>query len=430
MHDKQMTRIAPILKTAFGLAFMLAPAVAYAQTDAADAVDSGDTAFVLGAALLALALIVPGIVLHHGAHLRARAFAALATETMAIAAVVSLVWIAAGYTLAFGAVSSGWLGSGNAWMLLDLTNVRVDTTVPEVAFVALQMGFAVLAASLLTGAWAERGNLAWIVPFAGLWSAIVYAPLTHWIHGGGWLAARLGTVDFGGALTVHASLGMSALVITLLLGRRERIDETRAASGLTLAGTGLVWVAIIALTAGATLTAGDDAGAALINLQAAAAAGALGWLLLDAVTGSGSGPGSLARGALAGLVAASAAAQAMAPGGAMIAGLAGAFAAWLAARWLRSGAIDDAVDVIAVHGAGGIAGGLLAAPLIAGTLGGSGYAPAMGPVRQIVAQALAAGAVLAWSAIGTAVVALMVAMVLPMRISEAQEIAGAEPEAD
>ena len=408
----------PLLKAALACALVLVPGLAHAQVDPNDVVDSGDTAFVLGAGLLALALIVPGIVLHHGGQMRARGFAAIATETGAIAAMITLLWVMVGYTVAFGVDSNGWLGNGNAWMLIDLGNVRGASAVPEVVFVVLQLGFAVLAATLLTGAWAERGNLAWILPFSGLWTLLVYAPLAHLIWGGGWLATRLGTVDYGGALVVHASVGMSALVITLLIGRRARLADQTVSTTLSLAGTGMVWVAMMALTAAATLAASDDAGSALINLQAAAAAGALIWLLLDAVTSGKGGPA-----ALAGLVAASAAAQAMAPGAAMVAGLTGALVAWFAARLIRLSTIDDALDLVAVHGIAGLAGAMLAAPLIAGTLGGAGYAPGMGPLRQVIAQAAGVGVVIAWSTIGTAIAALMVAMVLPMRISEVDEIA-------
>ena len=415
---------------------LLAPTLARAQADGADVADSGDTAFVLGMGLLALAMILPGMVLHHGGRLRAPAFAATATEVGAIAAIVTLLWVVVGYTLGFGNVTNGWLGSGNAWMLIDLGNVRGSSAVPEMAFVLFQLGFAVLAATLLTGAWAERGNIAWIVPFAGLWSLVVYAPLVHWIWGGGWLATRLGTVDFGGALVVHASGGSSALVITLLIGRRARFDASFDASdeprggapGLALAGTGMVWVALLALTAGTTLAASDDAATALLNVQIAAAVGALAWLLADALASGKAHPFGLARGALAGIVVASAAANAMAPGAAMLAGLVGALIGWIAARLIRRSGIDDAVDLIAVHGFGGLAGAMLAAPLIAGTLGGTGYAPGMGPMRQVIAQALGAGVVVAWSTIGTAIVALMVAMVVPMRISEADETERVETE--
>ncbi|WP_420382518.1 ammonium transporter [Novosphingobium sp.] len=412
-----------------GAALLLLPGLAQAQAadgvpDAIGVTDSGDTAFVIAMALLGLAMILPGIALHHGARLRARAFGATATQVGAIAAVVTLLWVMVGYTLGFGNVTSGWLGSGNAWMLNDLGNVRGASAVPEVAFVLLQLGFAILAAALLTGAWAERGNIAWAVPFAGLWSLIVYAPVAHWVWGGGWLATRLGTVDFGGALVVHTSAGISALVITLLIGRRARADDAHGgSSGLAFAGTGMVWAALLALTAGATLAASDDAATALVNAQLAAAAGALVWLLADAITGGKAHGFALARGALAGIVASSAAVNAIAPGSAMVAGLVGAVVAWLAARLIRYSGIDDAVDLVAVHGIAGLAGALLAAPLIAGTLGGTGYAPGMTPMRQVVAQAIGAGVIAGWAAIGTAIVALMVAMVVPMRISEAEETA-------
>jgi Amt family ammonium transporter len=416
---------ASIAKTMAALALVLVPALAQAQADAAaEVVDSGDTAFVLGSALLALAMIVPGIVLYHGGQLRARAFAGVATEMGAITAVVTLLWVIVGYTIAFGTVTNGWLGSGNAWMLITLGNVRGDSAVPEVVFVALQLGFAVLTAGLLTGAWAERGRIGWIVPFVGLWTIMVYAPLAHWIWGGGWLASRLGTIDYGGALVVHASVGISALVIMLLLGRRALPAGAASAPALALAGAGMVWVAVLALTAGATLAASDDAGSALINLQVAAAAGALVWLLIDAIARGKADAMGLARGALAGLVAASAAAQAMAPGAAIVAGVAGALVARIAARLIRAGGIDDAAGVVAVHGFGGLTGALLAAPLVAATLGGSGYAPGMGPVQQVVAQGVAAGVVIAWSAIGTAIAALMVATVVPMRLSERDETEG------
>jgi ammonium transporter, Amt family len=409
------------LAKAIGIALLMAmPALAHAQADPGDVVDSGDTAFVIAMALLALALTLPGVVLHHGARLRARAFSATATEVGAIAAIVSVLWIMAGYTEAFGTVVKGWLGAGNAWMLIDLGNVRGDSSVPEIAFVFLQLAGAVFAGTLLTGAWSERGNLAWAVPFAGLWSLLVYAPVAHWVWGGGWLAMRLGTIDAGGALALHIAPGAAALVITLLMGRRAQ-DAPAGSPALSLAGTGMVWVALLALTAGGTLAASDDAAATLINAQAAAGAGALLWLLADAITQKRAGPGSLARGALAGLIGASAAAGAMAPGSALLAGLGGALTAWIASRVLRVAGIDDPVDLIAVHGAGGIAGAMLAAPLVAGTLGGSGYAAGMGPARQVVAQAIGAGAVFAWSAIGTAIAALMVAMVVPMRIGESAE---------
>lgn len=417
-------KLFPALRRIAAPALILLPGVALAQADAADATDSGDTAFVLAMALIALALALPGLVLAHGARLKPRGGAALATEAGGIAAVITLLWVVVGYTIAFGTAGAGWIGAGNAWMLIDLANVRGASTVPESAFVLLQLGYAITAGLLLTGAWAERGNLAFVIPFAGLWSLLVYAPVAHWVWGGGWLASRLGTIDYAGALPVHAAAGAAALVLALLIGPRARFDGERPlpdpARGA--AGSALLGAALLALAAGATLTAGDDAATGLVNLLAAGSAGALTWLLIAALTGvAHDAPRALLRGAMAGIVAGSAAFSAMAPGGAILAGIAGAALAWLVHRLCLVAGIDDAADVIAVNGGAGIAGALAAAPLIAGTLGGTGYAAGMGPLRQIVAQATGVIAVAGWSAVATAIAALMVAMVVPMRVSEGVE---------
>ena len=410
---------------AAAFAALAAPALALAQADAADASDSGDTALVLAMALIGLALALPGIVLAHGGRIRPRGAAALAAEAGGIAAVIALAWVVVGYTVAFGTASSGWLGAGNAWMLIDLANVRGTSTVPESAFVLLQLGYALFAGLLLTGAWAERGNLAFVIPFAGLWSLLVYAPVAHWVWGGGWLLGRLGTVDHAGALPVHVAAGAAALVLALLIGPRARFEGERpvADPARMVSGGALAGAALVALGAGSTLLAGDDAATGAINLLAAAATGALGWLLIAGLTGADSAdaPRALLRGGLSGLVAGSGAFAAMAPGGAILAGLAGAAAGWIVHRLCLVAAIDDATDVIAVNGGAGIAGALVVAPLIAGTLGGTGYAEAMGPLRQVVAQATGVIAVAGWSAVGTAIAALMVAMVVPMRVSEGIE---------
>lgn len=407
------------------MALALAPGLAHAQVDA-DVADSGDTAFVLVAALLGLGLILPGLILHGGGWLRTQAFARQATHVAAIAALVALLWIVAGYTLAFGTVSSGWLGAGNAWMLTDLGNVRDGTDIPESAFVLFGLAGAVVAAGLLSGAWAERGTLGWALPFTGLWSLIVYAPLTHWVRGGGWLASRLGTVDFAGGLVLHGSLGVSALVVALLIGRRAGLDASPLpagdAPGLGLAGTGLIWAGLLALTGGSALAAGDDAAAAMLAALAGGATGALTWLLGDALTTGRTNPAALAQGALAGLASVSAGAAYVAPGGAICCALVGVALAWGAVRVLQRLAIDDPLHLFAVHGVAGLSGTALAALFLHPALGGTGYAEGMGPARQIVAQIVGIGAIGAWSAIGTAIAGLAVAMAVPMRISEAEEL--------
>jgi Amt family ammonium transporter len=408
-------------KALLSMAALAMPTLARAQDAGLDPADSGDTAWLLAATLLGLLLVLPGFALFHAGRVRAQSMLATLTQTAAIVALVSVLWIVVGYTLAFGAVSNGWLGSGNAWMLIDLGNVRADTLVPESAYALFEMVFALLAPALLVGAWADRARFGWVIGFAALWSLIVYAPVAHWLWGGGWLATRLGTVDYAGGLVVHCTAGVSALVVALLLGRRERFAAAAGSTGssplLTLTGAALVWIGSLALAGGSAFAAGDDAAMALVNTHVAAAVGALAWLLLDRLKGARPGPSALARGLVAGLAI-------VAPAAAVL-GLVGALLAKGAARVVaRTLQIDDSLGIFASHGVTGAAGAVLTALVLDPALGGTGYAPGMGLMRQLVGQVVGVGAVAAWSAIATAIAALMVSMALPMRVTREDELAG------
>lgn len=426
MNESLPMRAAKML---LSLAALALPALAHAQDAVLDPADSGDTAWLLAAALLGLLLVLPGFALFHAGRVRAQSILAALTQTAAIVALVSVLWIVVGYTLAFGAVSNGWLGSGNAWMLIDLGNVRADTLVPESAYALFEMVFALLAPALLVGAWADRARFGWVIGFAALWSLIVYAPVAHWVWGGGWLGTRLGTVDYAGGLVVHCTAGVSALVVALLLGRRERFAAAPGNTGnsplLTLTGAALVWIGSLALAGGSAFAAGDDAAMALVNTHVAAAMGALAWLLLDRLKGTRPGPSGLARGLVAGLAIVAPAAAYISPGMAVLLGLTGALLAKGAARVVQGTLqIDDSLGIFAAHGVTGAAGAVLTALVLDPALGGTGYAPGMGLMRQLVGQVVGVGAVAAWSAIATAIAALMVSMALPMRVTREVELSG------
>lgn len=425
--------ISPFVRPALALAAAttaaLAPTLARAQDAGLDPADSGDTAWVLAAALLGLLLVLPGLALFYAGRVRAPAMLAVVAQTGAVVALVSVLWCVVGYTLAFGAASSGWLGSGNAWMLLDLGNVREGTLVPESAFALFEMIFALLAPALMIGAWVDRARFGWVLGFTALWSLIVYAPVAHWVWGGGWLAARLGTIDYAGGLVVHVTAGVSALVVALLMGRRERLAEATKTTGgaplLTVAGAALAWIGSLALAGGAAFTAGDDAAMALVNTHLAAASAALGWLLLDRLHRGKPGATGFARGAVAGLAIIAPASAYVGPGVAILLGLAAALvvrgsAALLAGRLQ----VDDSLGVFAGHGIAGGLGTVLAAPAISASLGGVGYGQGMDLAHQLVGQIVGLGAVAAWSAIATAIAALMVSMVVPMRVTRDDELAG------
>jgi ammonium transporter, Amt family len=267
-----------------------------------------------------------------------------------------------------------------------------------------------------------------VVAFAALWSLMVYAPVAHWIWGGGWLASRLGTLDYAGGLVIHTAAGVSGLVAAMLMGKRSGFAGVAIpphASGLAMGGAALLWAGWLGLAGGAALAATDDAAAAMINTHVAACAAALVWLVLERFAAGKSTATGFATGAIAGLAAISAAAATITPGAAMVIGAAAAVLCYSAMLLIRrSLAIDDALGVFAVHGVSGMTGAVLLAVFIDPALGGTGYGPGMGLVPQLIAQIAGIGVVAAWSAIGTVVAALMVSTVIPMRVTEDTEHEG------
>jgi len=418
-----------LVAAALAVPALALPDLAHAQAaEAIDAADSGDTAWLLTSCALVLLMTLPGLSLFYGGLVRAKGFLAVAIQIGAITAITSLLWIMVGYTLAFGPVSSGWIGGGSAWMLVDLGNVREGTSVPESAYALFQIMFAAITPALMVGAWVDRARFGWVVAFTALWSLIVYAPVAHWVWGGGWLASRLGTMDFAGGIVVHTTAGVSALVAALLLGKRSGFPKTQMlphSPALTMIGAAMLWVGWFGFNGGSALTATDDAATAIINTHAAACAAALVWLAIEKITIGKPTSVGFATGAVAGLATVTPAAGFIAPGAAILFGVAAALVCYpmilLVKRRIE---IDDSLDVFAVHGVGGIVGSLLLAVFLEPALGGTGYSEGMSLARQLFAQGAGVGIVAAWSALGTVICALAVAMVLPMRVTEDDEREG------
>jgi Amt family ammonium transporter len=418
-----------LVAAALAVPALALPDLAHAQAaEAIDAADSGDTAWLLASCALVLLMTLPGLSLFYGGLVRAKGFLAVAIQIGAITAITSLLWIMVGYTLAFGPVSSGWIGGGAAWMLVDLGNVRDGTSVPESAYALFQIMFAAITPALMVGAWVDRARFGWVVAFTALWSLIVYAPVAHWVWGGGWLASRLGTLDFAGGIVVHTTAGVSALVAALLLGKRSGFPKTQMlphSPALTMIGAAMLWVGWFGFNGGSALTATDDAATAIINTHAAACAAALVWLAIEKIAIGKPTSVGFATGAVAGLATVTPAAGFIAPGAAILFGVAAALVCYpmilLVKRRIE---IDDSLDVFAVHGVGGIVGSLLLAVFLEPALGGTGYSEGMSLARQLFAQGAGVGIVAAWSALGTVICALAVAMVLPMRVTEDDEREG------
>jgi len=416
------------LLTAPALALALLPVVALAQDGQVDVADSGDTAWILVSSALVLMMCTPGLSLFYGGLVRSKNFLSVMVQCGAVAAVASLLWIVTGYTLAFGEVGNGWLGGGNAWMMIDLGNVRDGYAIPESTFALFQMCFAAITPALMVGAWVDRARFGWVIGFCALWSLIVYAPVAHWVWGGGWLASRLGTLDFAGGIVVHTTAGISALVVALLLGRRQGFPKTLMlphSPSLTMVGAALLWVGWFGFNGGSAVAANDDAAAAIINTHAAACTAALVWLLIEKFAVGKPTSVGFATGAIAGLATVTPAAGFISPGAAIIFGAIAAALCYPAIQLVKKTLqIDDSLDVFAVHGVGGMAGSLLLAFFLSPDLGGVGYAEGMGMGKQLVAQLAGVGVTLLWSAVASAILAVAVSVVFPMRVTEDAEREG------
>jgi Amt family ammonium transporter len=420
--------------TALGLAAsaMLLPAVAWAQQvvpEAEDALNSGDNAWVLISAALVLMMSMPGLALFYGGLVRAKNFLAIMVQIGAIAAVASVLWVMVGYRIAFGDATNGWIGTGDMWMLNNTVNLlRGDYTVTERTFALFQMTFAAITPALMVGAWVDRARFGWVVAFCAIWVLVVYAPVAHWVWGDGWLATNIGTKDFAGGIVVHTTAGISALVAAMLIGKRMGFPKMLMlphSPSLTMVGAGLLWVGWFGFNGGSALTADDVASSAIIATHLGASTAALVWLLIEKIKVGKPTSVGFATGAIAGLATVTPAAGFVSPGAAIIIGAIAALACFPMIQIVKQKLqIDDSLDVFAVHGVGGIVGSLLLAVFLHPSLGGEGYAANVTMLSQFAAQAVGVGVVAIWSAVATAVIAVLVSLVIPMRVGEDDEREG------
>ena len=402
-----------IRNLAFGGILLCAATQASAQGTQEALSDSGDTAWILVSAALVLLMTLPGLGLFYGGLVRAKNFLSVMLQVAAVAGIASILWVLVGYTLAFGDSVGGWIGDGRAFLLDDLYAVVDGLTIPESTFALFQMTFAAITPALMIGAWVDRARFSWVILFCALWGLVVYAPVAHWIWGGGWLSSQHGTLDFAGGIVVHTTAGVSALIIALLLGKRRGFPTTPLlphAPGLTMLGAMLLWVGWFGFNGGSALNATDDASTAIINTHVAASAAALVWILIERVALGKSTTVGFATGAIAGLATITPAAGFVSPGGAVLFGVAGSVICYGAIQLVKQRLkIDDSLDVFAVHGVGGMFGSLMLAYTADATFSG---------------QLVGVVAVAIFSAVATAVLALAVSLFFPMRVDEEEEVEG------
>jgi Amt family ammonium transporter len=389
-----------------------------------------DTVWIMTASALVMLMCLPGLSLFYGGLVRARNFLAVLVQVGAIAAVASLLWVLVGYGLAFGSVGNGWLGGLDASLigLAHLAPVRSGTALPETTFALFEMCFAAITPALMAGAWVDRARFGWVVAFCAAWSLIVYAPVAHWIWGGGWLATHFGTLDFAGGIVVHTTAGISALVAAWMLGPRlgwPRQLMLPHSPSLTMIGAGLLWVGWFGFNGGSTFTGNGSAASAILATHTAACTAALTWLAVERVVVGKPTSIGFATGAVAGLATVTPAAGFIAPGAAVVFGLLSVAICFpmihlVKNRWK----VDDSLDVFAVHGVGGMIGSILLAAFISPALGGTGYATGMDFARQLHAQILGVAVTALWSGLASVALAWGIARILPMRATPDEEREG------
>ncbi len=394
-------------------------AFAFASSAAAQPIlvaDSGDSAWVMSASLIALVAVLVGAASFHAALARLRDAGPALMHAFAILCTVSLLWATIGYSLVFGDGTS-WLGGiGNAG-LANLAELRDGATISEPLFALFQLIPAFLASALILGFFAQRVRFGWVVGFTALWSLLVYVPVARWVWGGGWLAG-LGTLDTAGGLVVHTTAGVAALVVALML--RSSVSDEPGPAQPVLVGAALLFVGSLALSGGAALAADTDAASAIVNTLLATSAAALIWISMQRLVDGTVSASGMAAGAVTGLATVAPAAAFIGPMGAILLGTMGGLAGCAAASFFRRalGGIDGCL-VFAIHGVGGIVGSLAFPLFVLAGFGGPGYDEGASLSGQFVAQGTAVVVIVLWSAVVTPIVALMVSMVIPMRTGDA-----------
>ncbi len=367
--------------------------------------NAGDTAWMLTATALVLFMTIPGLALFYGGLVRSQSVLSVLMHCLSICCLVSVLWLIFVYGLAFGdgGAVNRWIGSGKIFLSgVDLGAVK--GTIPETVFVMFQMTFAIITPALIVGAYVERVKFLAVVLFSALWLVLVYAPVAHWVWGGGWLA-ELGVLDFAGGLVVHTTAGVAAIVIATMVRPRTGFPAHARPphnTGMALTGTAMLWVGWFGFNAGSALTAGANAGMAMLVTHISAATASIVWMSVEWIKHGRPTLVGLATGAIAGLATITPAAGYVGPAGAFAIGIYAGIACYYATAFVKSRLlVDDSLDVMAVHGVGGASGILLTAIFAAAAFGGLGLAGGRGIFDQLPIQAVGLAAAALWSGLAT-----------------------------
>lgn len=395
--------------------------------EAAPTLNSGDTAWMLTATALVLFMTIPGLSLFYSGLVRSKNVLSVMMQCFAITSLMTIIWVLYGYSLAFGGDGAFWGGFSKAF----LQGVTVDSlsgTIPETVFMTFQMTFIIITPALIVGAFAERMKFSAMLAFMGIWATVVYAPVCHWVWGGGWMHSW-GVLDFAGGTVVHINAGVAGLVACLVLGKRKGYPNTLMTPNnlvLTVVGAGMLWVGWFGFNAGSELAADGAAGMAMAVTQIAAAAAALAWMFIEWMDHGKPSVLGIATGAVAGLVAITPASGYVGPMGALAIGLISGAACFVSAvKVKRMLGFDDSLDAFAVHGVGGIIGAMLTGIFASPTFGGAGLGDGNETIMsQLAAQGMSVVVTIVYSGVLSYIILKAVDAVIGLRVTEEEEITG------
>ena len=394
--------------------------------------NAANTSWVLTSTALVLFMTIPGLSLFYGGLVRSKNVLSVLMQCFAITCLASILWFAFGYSLAFGDGGSmnAYIGNLDNIFLGKLTEDSMAGDIPESVFAMFQMTFAIITPALIVGAFAERMRFSAMLLFSGLWLVAVYAPITHWVWGGGWLG-EMGLLDFAGGTVVHITAGVGALVAALVLGNRKGFPRQAMPPHnltMTVTGAGMLWVGWFGFNGGSALAANGDAGMAMLVTHISAAAGSLSWMMMEWTKHGKPSVLGIVTGMVAGLGTITPASGFVGPAGALVIGFSAGIICYYATQAIKQRfQIDDSLDVFPVHGVGGILGTLLAGVFASDALGvfsGQGYNEGMDMISQVSVQVIGIIATFTYTAVVTYVLLKLVDKLLVLRVDEEGEMRG------
>ena len=394
--------------------------------------NAANTSWVLTSTALVLFMTIPGLSLFYGGLVRSKNVLSVLMQCFAITCLASIIWFAFGYSLAFGDGGSmnAYIGNLDNIFLGKLTEDSIAGDIPESVFAMFQMTFAIITPALIVGAFAERMRFSAMLLFSGLWLVAVYAPITHWVWGGGWLG-EMGLLDFAGGTVVHITAGVGALVAALVLGNRKGFPRQAMPPHnltMTVTGAGMLWVGWFGFNGGSALAANGDAGMAMLVTHISAAAGSLSWMMMEWTKHGKPSVLGIVTGMVVGLGTITPASGFVGPAGALVIGFSAGIICYYATQAIKQRfQIDDSLDVFPVHGVGGILGTLLAGVFASDALGvfsGQGYNEGMDMISQVSVQVIGIIATFTYTAVVTYVLLKLVDKLLILRVDEEGEMRG------